>query len=239
MYVCHQGCSWTNYWPRSVVPMVSGSVQNRRAFIARCYALWAQSIPSCPFEARNVFQRADKPQLAHTIIDHLSNMSSEAITDSAPRSDHYVLDGGSLLHRLPWKTGNSYSTIAQSFTDFTIRHYGSATVVFDGYVGGPSIKNNTHQRHGQNIHPVVNFTEETEFSGKKSDFLSRDSNKQRLIDFISDELRKRGYSVINASGDADVEIVMAAVESSYLHSTTLHWEDTDLLVLLHDFNTVN
>jgi len=59
---------------------------------------------------------------------------------------------------------------------------GSATtVVFDGYDEGPSIKDNTHERRGQNIHPIVSFTTETEFSGKKAAFLSKDVNKQRLI----------------------------------------------------------
>ena len=38
--------------------------------------------------------------------------------------------------------------------------------------------------------------------------------------------------VMNAQGDADVDIVKAAVEISRLHTTTLIGEDTDLLVLL-------
>ena len=67
-----------------------------------------------------------------------------------------------------------------------MRHYGLATVVFDGYNEGPSIKDNTHQRRGQNVYPVVNFTAETEFSGKKDEFLSRDRNKQGFINLISD-----------------------------------------------------
>ena len=188
--------------------------------------------PPALFEAKNVFRKADKPQLSHAIIDYSSKVSSEAIIDIAPKTECYVLDGGSLLHCLPWKLGDSYGAIAQSYVDFTNRHYGLATVVFDGYGGGPSIKDNTHQRRGHNIHPVVKFTEETEFSGKKGDFLSRDSNKQGLINLISDGLRKRGCNVINASGDADVDIVKAAVESSHLHSTTLIGEDTDLFVLL-------
>jgi 5'-3' exonuclease len=188
--------------------------------------------PPALFEARHIFRKADKPQLAHAIIDHSKKVSSEAVPDAVPKTEHYVLDGGSLLHRLPWNKGDSYGAIAQSYADFTIRHYGSATVVFDGYGGGPSIKDNTHQRRGQNIHPVVSFTAETEFSGKKDEFLSRDSNKQGLIDLISDALRNRDCNVINAQGDADVDIVKAAVEASYRQSTTLIGEDTDLLILL-------
>ena len=143
--------------------------------------------PPALFQARGDFRKADKdkPQLAHAIIAH-------------SKTDHYVLDRGSLLHRgLPWKRGVSYGAIAQSYADFTIRHYGLATVVFDGYSGGPSIKDNTRQRRGQNIHPVVRFTADTEFAGKKDECLSRDSNKQELIDLINRELRERNCNVIN------------------------------------------
>ena len=138
-----------------------------------------------------------------------------------------------MIHRIPWKCGNSYGEIAQSYADFTIRHYGlNATVVFDGYGEGPTIKDNTHQRRGQNIHPIVNFTAETKFDGKKDEFLSRDINKQRLINLISAEIEQKGCTVVNAAGDVDVDIVRSAVDASLLYSTTLIGEDTDLLVLL-------
>ena len=71
------------------------------------------------------------------------------------------------MHQVPWETGDSYGVIAQSYADFTVRYYGSATVVFDGYGGGPSIKDNTHQRRRQNAHPVVTFTTEMEFQEKR------------------------------------------------------------------------
>ena len=60
-----------------------------------------------------------------------------------PETECYVLDGGSLLYRLPWKKGDTYNAIAESYADFTVRHYGQATVVFDGYQDGPSIKDIT------------------------------------------------------------------------------------------------
>ena len=133
-----------------------------------------------------------------------------------------------MLHLVPWKAGDSYGSIAHSYADFTIRHYNLATVVFNGY-GGQSIKDITHQRRAMNVHPVVHFTADTEFIGKKEQFLSRASNKGRLI---SAQLRNRGCNVINVSGDADVDIVKTAVDSSHQHSTTLIGEDTDLLILL-------
>ena len=152
--------------------------------------------------------------------------------DSIPPTEHYVLDGGSLIHRLPWKRGDSYGAIAQSYANFVKRHYDKATVVFDGYGQDPSIKDNTHQRRGQNTRPVVSFNTDTEFVGKKEDFLSTPCNKQRLIDMITQELQMGGSTVINAPGDADVDIVKAAIKASRHQTTTLIGEDTDLLILL-------
>ena len=75
---------------------------------------------------------------------------------------------------------------------------------FDGYLGGPTIKDNTPQRRGKNVHLVTSFTEETVFARKKDEFLSRDRNKQNMIDLISKKLRGKGCEVINAPGDFDV-----------------------------------
>ena len=72
--------------------------------------------------------------------------------NSIPKTDFYVLDGGSLIYRLPWKKGDSYNAIAESYADFTGTHYGHTRVVFDGYGEGPLITANTHQRRGQKLH---------------------------------------------------------------------------------------
>ena len=132
--------------------------------------------PPALFETRNILRKADKPQLAQAIRDHAADLSSEAVMNSIPETDCYILDGGSLLHRLSWMKGDSYGAIAESYADFTVRHYGQATVVFDDYGESPSVKDNTHQRRGKYLHPVVSFTTETEFSGRKEDFLSREKN---------------------------------------------------------------
>ena len=71
------------------------------------------------------------------------------------------------------------------------------------------------------MHHVVSFTAQTELSGKKEEFLLRDTNKQRLIQMISDQVSERDCIVVNAHGDADVDIVKTAVETSLQHTTTL------------------
>ena len=45
-------------------------------------------------------------------------------------------------------------------------------------------------------------------------------------------MRNIGCNVISVPGDADVDIVKTAADSSHQHSTTLISEDTDLLILL-------
>ena len=52
--------------------------------------------PTALFEAKNTFRKADKPSLAHAIHDH-----SNQVSDEVPITENYVIDGGSLLHRLP------------------------------------------------------------------------------------------------------------------------------------------
>ena len=55
--------------------------------------------PPALFEARDVFRKADKPQLAHVISEYARG----GILDFVPETERHVLDGGSLLHRIPWK----------------------------------------------------------------------------------------------------------------------------------------
>ena len=189
--------------------------------------------PMSLFEAKDILRPPDKPQLAEAIRNYVKTKSDNAVTQTVPVTDHYVLDGGSLLHRLKWTEGSTYSSIADDYASFTVKHYGKATVVFDGYEVGPSIKDGTHQRRTRKLNAnKVNITEVTKFVGKKEDFLSNETNKQTLIHMIKERMRQRDYDVLQAEGDADVEIAKAAINMSASRTTTLIGEDTDLLVLL-------
>ena len=77
------------------------------------------------------------------------------------------------------------------------------------------LKDNTHQRRGANkTANKVNISDATKFVGKKEDFLSNVENKQAMIDLIAKCLKQKGCHVIQAEGDADVDIVRAAVSMS-------------------------
>ena len=58
----------------------------------------------------------------------------------------YILDGGALLHRVPWQRGMSYEAIYQQYVRYVVSHYGVSTIIFDGYADGVSTKDATHNR---------------------------------------------------------------------------------------------
>ena len=59
------------------------------------------------------------------------------------------------------------------------------------------------------------------FTGTKDQFLNTTPNKESLIRLISDKLCQNGCEVVQASGDADVDIGEAVVSSSLTKLTTL------------------
>ena len=98
------------------------------------------------FEGKGLLRQADKPQLAEAIRNYVKTKSDSGMQQTVPVTEHNVPDGGSLLHRLKWKEGSTYSSIADDYASFTVENSGRATVVFDGYEVEPSIKDCVHQR---------------------------------------------------------------------------------------------
>ena len=67
-----------------------------------------------------------------------------------------------------------------------------------------------HQRRGENTHPIVNLDAETAFVGRKDDPFQI-LQQTRTYQSYDRRAGEKGCNVINASGDADVDIVKAAV----------------------------
>jgi hypothetical protein len=153
-----------------------------------------------------------------------------------PESDEnmvYILDGGSLLHKIPWPRGYTFKGICQLYVDYVRKRYGFPSTVFDGYMDGPSTKDFTHQRRSKGIMgTTILFTEDTPFRSKKDHFLANSVNKQNFINLLGASLQTIGCEVVHAAADADVTIVKTAVEWATRKKATLIGEDTDLLVLL-------
>ena len=118
--------------------------------------------PPFLFEGKNILRKPDKAPLLHAVRSHV-NSSNDAILQVIPKTDHYVLDV--LIHRLKWTDGSTYNSIADAYASFTV------DVIFDGYYGGPSTKDNAHQRRRlTKVTNKVDISDATKFVGKKDDF---------------------------------------------------------------------
>ena len=168
----------------------------------------------CPYppnliESSSFLRKAEKSQLTKAIVTYVKKQCE--LPASEENVDCYVLDGGSLLHRLAWNKNSTYDAISDHYVDFVNKNYPNAIVIFDGYESGPSTKDMTHQRRsGQVMSPVINFTGNMALSFSKDKFLSNDTNKQNIINLIGKILQIAGYNVVFSQEDTDVDIVLAA-----------------------------
>ena len=88
------------------------------------------SYPPALFDSSLLLHEADKPALADAIWKICESGSPADIPD-----DHiqYVLDGGALIQCIPWSRGSTYGDICHQYTEYVVRRYKDAIVVFDGY----------------------------------------------------------------------------------------------------------
>ena len=118
--------------------------------------------PATFFDSTFAPREADKPVLADALWNKvkLSKMSQ-------PNQPLYVLDGGALLHRIPWKHGATFGEICSSYVYYVCNKYGRCIVVFDGYCDGPSVKDATHLRRGSTNAVAVHCDLLSTFTVKK------------------------------------------------------------------------
>ena len=127
------------------------------------------SYPTALFESPLMMNPAQKPGPADAIW---STLSPDAKTGPTTQV-HYVLDGGALLHRVPWPRGNgTYRDVLAAYTSYVSRKYGRPTVVFDGY-DDISTKYSTQKRRAAGkVAPTISFTEDMQVTSKREEFLS-------------------------------------------------------------------
>lgn len=144
----------------------------------------------------------------------------------------YVLDGGSVLHRHPWRRGDTFGQICSMYVDNLIKSYRKPIVIFDGYETGPSTKDPTHLRRSVGIGSEVRGLHKlTKLTTRKELFLSNLKNKQAFVHMLGDVLESKGARVLHATGDADTLIVRTALRCAANSTTRVIGDDTDLLVL--------
>ncbi|KAL8602370.1 hypothetical protein ACOMHN_022883 [Nucella lapillus] len=152
-----------------------------------------ETIPSLfKYEMTNLpcalFDASGLPRLASksTLAEYLWSSAKEDTT--LPNENiNFVLDGGSLLHKLPWQRGSTYNQLAEMYAEFVARKYKKVTIVFDGYSTQQTTKAATHvRRHGTSVQ--VNFTGDMILQDTREKFLANPSNKQRFINLLSKTL---------------------------------------------------
>ena len=99
-------------------------------------------------------------------------------------SEHvqYVLDGGALLHRVPWPTCSTYDSVIHVYVSYVTQTYDAAVITFDGYNDDPTTKDATLLRRdcaGLTVHVACGMI----IKSKKDGFLNSKANKQLFIHY--------------------------------------------------------
>ncbi|XP_069112197.1 uncharacterized protein [Argopecten irradians] len=188
------------------------------------------SVPSSLFDASGLPREACKPPLGEAIW----KMGICGV-EELPSSPLFILDGGSLLQRIPWLKGDTFSAVCQQYLEYVQRRYTDSVIVFDGYgnENRQSTKATTHYRRSKGVvGQRVHFTEDMPCRIKKESFLSNEENKQAFLNLLGAKFAEKGIENIHSEGDADKLIALTGIERSSSNNVVVIGEDTDLLVLL-------
>ena len=71
--------------------------------------------PPAPFESISLMQKAGKAPLATAITDFVKSKSNAAVI--CKETEKFVLDGGFLLHLIPWEKNTRYQDIALKYAN--------------------------------------------------------------------------------------------------------------------------
>ncbi|KAE8743484.1 hypothetical protein FOCC_FOCC010907 [Frankliniella occidentalis] len=193
-----------------------------------CFKYELGPVPSSLFDKSGFMHKGTKSTLAQVL-------QSSAVL-SANANPLYVLDGGHLLQRVSWPRPATYAQVAATYSSFVQRLYTSrSTVVFDGYAGGPSVKDVEHMRRGaKNMSADIKVEPNLPVVTTQAKFLTNGKNKEQLIALLSHDLREKGVTVVKAPGDADRLIATTAIELTKTtgENVVVVGNDTDVLALL-------
>ena len=133
--------------------------------------------PSALFESSSLPSQPNKPVVANALWKSIHESQQEPSEDV-----QYVLDGGALLHCLPWPQGSIYDDVCQMYVNHVKQRYGTAVLVFVGYTNEPSTKDaaldaihliRTRTCSGVTVH----FTGDMLIQSKKDEFVANKEKK--------------------------------------------------------------
>ena len=104
------------------------------------YELCSQ--PSSLFDQHGLLREANKAHLADDIwtVAKGNEMQPPEIAGEMNR----IIDGRSLLQRIPWKRDETFNSIAKGYVEYIQQKFTNPIVVFEGYNAGPGTKDTAH-----------------------------------------------------------------------------------------------
>lgn len=180
-----------------------------------------------------MLRASGKHELAKSIAIISDYDPQKAVEKIYTTNCNVVIDGGDLLHRIPWSENETYAQILNTYSTYLRKKYGDIQIeiVFDGY-GAQSTKDMAHIKRSRIVGREVNFSPAMKLTTSKEEFLSCTKNKSKFLTRLGDHLSSKGFQIHHATGDADLLIVKTAIASSKKNKTLLIGSDTDLLCLL-------
>ena len=182
--------------------------------------VFCKAAQAVPLGAKTFMKGNGEAVLADTIWKALKSEQKQP-SDNV----QYILDGGALLHHLPWPRGSTYDSLCDQYVRYVTQKYGAAIIVFDGYREEPTTKDATHLRSSTCTGLNVHFTGRRVVQSKKEFFLQNPINKQRFVHHVIQKLQMAGCR-------RDLLIVQTAIALARQQQTVLIGDDTDVLVLL-------
>lgn len=161
-----------------------------------------------------------------------SIFTSSSIALNITPNVKYVIDGGMLLYRVPWKINEKFSIICNNYILYIRRNYGSnVIVVFDGYSSNNIKSAERIRRSRKQKCADIFFNEEMPITVAQEKFLSNEKNNMSFIILLTNKLKENNISVAQAPDDADTLIVKTALSLTN-SKTVIVSEDIDVLVIL-------
>ena len=191
--------------------------------------------PMSLFTDNGFMQESNKSTLAKFILEKYT------IPDVIPNFKNglwiIVLDGGLLLHKVPWTVGSKFVDIIRSYIQ-TVDRYGgkNVVVIFDGYLNS-NTKDHCHKRRNPIQSMEMLCALDTALDCRKDLFLSNSKNKQAFVNLLAEKLVDAGYKTFCHENDADTLVVQKTFDFLSDSNVLVIADDTDILMLLLSYMT--
>ena len=185
--------------------------------------------PTSLFNDAGFIRDSKKNELGNHIAEE--NIIHDVISDISSQSWKKVVDGGMLLHKLPWQIGNTFSSIQHSYVKHVDDMGKGIHIIFDGYLSS-NTKDHCHRKRNPIRSNAIDLTSSMLLDCRKDLFLSNNGNKQMFIDLLAIRPISAGHNVFQYTDDADKIIVDRAIKLAEDFNVCVHASDTDIFILL-------